>query len=61
MKGKNYKLTVALLIHTMMVEEKMNKKINDLRIQHCKVLYGCFSIFKNLQCRLEFVALAVIK
>ena len=39
MKGKNYKLTVALLIHTMMVEEKMNKKINDLRIQHCKVLW----------------------
>ena len=35
MKGKNYKLTVA---HTMMVEEKMNKKINDLRIQHCKSL-----------------------
>ena len=57
MKGKNYKLTVA---HTMMVEEKMNKKINDLRIQHVKSC-GCFSIFKNLQCRLEFVALAVIK
>ena len=33
MKGKNYKLIVALLIHTMMVEEKMNKKITAVRMR----------------------------
>ena len=54
MKGKNYKLTVA---HTMMVEEKMNKKINDLRIQHVKSCALVFSRTYNVGLNLYNVGL----